>query len=139
MNVYEQISGRLVDAHWKLLGTGYSGRDQYRNDPEAEGVKGEGPIPAGVYKATSLELTTTTHGPYVIVLTPDEITKAHIIALGRNWDEFRIHGDEIEHPGLFLASHGCIVMSRPVREAFWVSPDHDLQVTPQFAVEVTWV
>jgi hypothetical protein len=40
--------------------------------------------------------------------------------------EFRIHGDSIAHPG--MASHGCIILPRAVRDAIWRSGDRALEV-----------
>jgi hypothetical protein len=49
-------------------------------------------------------------------------------------DGFLIHGDSVEHPG--TASHGCIIMSRAIREAIAQSDDHELNVVAGEAVTV---
>ena len=123
---YEQSTGKLFDATGKLLGTGYSGKDPHKNNPAAEGIEDLGPIPRGVYKLTAMEETTAEHGPYVIVLAPDDATRAKILALNRQPDTFRIHGNSLLHPG--AASAGCVIQPRPVRVQIWTGTDHDLEV-----------
>jgi hypothetical protein len=123
---YEVLTGQLFDAAGKLLGTGYSGKDPYKNDPSAEGMEGAGPIPRGNWKLVSLELTTPLHGPYVIVLEPDADTRGRVISHGRDPSSFRIHGDSLKTPG--SASEGCLIIGRPIREQIWTGTDHDLEV-----------
>jgi hypothetical protein len=124
---YDQATGELFDSEGNLLGMGYSGRDPYKNDPSAEGLVDEGPIPRGFWKLASLELTTPLHGPYVIVLKPGQSTRTRIVdVLKRDPDSFRIHGDSVAHLG--SASSGCIVLGRSVREQIWTGMDRDLEV-----------
>lgn len=100
-----------------LLGKGYAGRDKGYNNPDMEGVKGIGPLPKGFYFPEELFEEHPTVGKYAIRLRPDDETRAKILAYGRDPDSFFMHGDSKEHPG--LASHGCIVEQRPVRETVW--------------------
>ncbi len=123
---YENGTGSLFSSAGLLLGNGYSGKDPHKNDPSAEGIEDAGPIPRGVYKLTAMEEITVEHGPYVIVLEPDEATRARIIALKRQPDTFRIHGNSLLHPG--AASAGCVILPRPVRERIWAGADHELEV-----------
>ena len=69
---------------------------------------------------TALRETGASTGPFTLVLAPAPGTETH----GRS--AFRIHGDSIRLPG--TASHGCIILPRPVREAIWASGDRDLEV-----------
>ena len=119
MWTYSQINGELLDPTGKILAAGYSGMGLYKNDPTAENVHSEGPIPCGKYTINPPE-STVEHGPYVLPLTPDEGNEM----FGRAG--FLIHGDSLEHPG--AASEGCIIMPRAVREAIWQSGNHELQV-----------
>lgn len=87
-------------------GIAYSGRGEARNNPDMEGVKGEGPVPRGTY---SLSICRVEEHPNlaapVIRLTPIG-HDAH----GRSG--FLIHGDNVSHD----ASHGCIIVGRAVRQ-----------------------
>ena len=42
---YSQSTGELVDALGEVIGSGYSGLGADKNNPSAENVQGEGPIP----------------------------------------------------------------------------------------------
>ena len=117
---YEQLTGRFLDPEGDLKGVGYSGQLPHVNDPDAQSVHDSGPIPAGKWQAVELIPESTSHGPFVIRLEPYDSTET----FGRAG--FMIHGDSIKIPG--HASHGCIIQSRDVRELFWASPDHDIDV-----------
>lgn len=116
--MYEVESGELVNPEGELVGIGYSGSPIARNDVTMEQEHDVGPLPRGVYKISE-PVDTPTHGPYVMSLTPQEGNM-----YGRSG--FLIHGDSIEHPG--AASHGCIVLGRPLREMIGRSIDHELEV-----------
>jgi hypothetical protein len=49
--------------------------------------------------------------------------------------EFLIHGDEVEHPGEHMASHGCIVADRVTRTRIWQSGDTVLAVIAEIDKE----
>jgi hypothetical protein len=103
---YNQRSGQLRDPQGRLCpGKGYSGAGPYKNLPEAEGLRGAGPIPAGLYK---IGAATNTRGPLTLPLLP----LGHGAA-GRT--NLRIHGDSAARPG--EASTGCIILPRVLREA----------------------
>lgn len=106
---YVQRTGNLYDSHGELAGVGYSGHGPYRNQPAAEGMRGEGPIPRGEWKAGE-PIDTKSHGPYVLPLLPQPGTRTY----GRAG--FLMHGDSIRNPG--TASLGCVVQARKTREAF---------------------
>ena len=127
MQTYQQSTGIWQDATGETLGVGYSGQPPHTNVASDEGLEGLGPIPAGSWTMTGVELETPLHGPYVIVLAPHPDTRARILAMPRDPDSFRIHGERFKPPAGF-ASDGCIILSRSEREAIWNSGDHELQV-----------
>lgn len=120
--LYEIVSGRLYDPTGDLVGVGYSGTPEYKNQATAQSLKAQGPIPAGTY-AIGEPKDSPTHGPFAMPLTPNPQN----LMWGRG--NFLIHGDSIVNPG--SASEGCIVQSRDVREKIWASQDHVLEVVVQ--------
>jgi hypothetical protein len=137
---FQQSTGLVSDQNGKPCGCSYAGRGEGKNNPVLQDVRagcrlsqGEwvpvdgltpddwGPLPCGLYVMQS-PVDTTTHGPYVIWLTPDEANEM----FGRSG--FGWHGDSLENPG--LASEGCICSPRTLRNSGWASPDHQLQVIP---------
>lgn len=119
MWVYRISTGQLLQ-NGLLMGSGYSGLGDAKNDPKRQDDKGEGPIPEGKYAIGPMIAHHGAHGPCVLPLTPIGGQEMH----GRS--AFLIHGDSIEHPG--TASHGCIIMSRTVRQQIAASLDKDLFV-----------
>jgi hypothetical protein len=104
---YEQATGRLLEDDGKVIGLGWAGHLQGRNNPEMQIVKGVGPLPKGKYIVENPE--NGTHlGPLAFPLTPDPTNKM----FGR--DAFFIHGASAEHPA--LSSDGCIIQGRIARE-----------------------
>lgn len=124
MWIYKQSTGVLLSTSVLpigfVMGQGYSGFGNSKNNSNDEHIKDVGPIPQGYYNINTLILATDTHGPYVLILLPDP----NNIMFGRSG--FLIHGDSIEHPG--NASKGCIILPRDVRVKIWTSDDHRLQV-----------
>lgn len=118
MLIYSQSSGEMRDAAGKLLGTGYAGHGGGVNNPSMQSVHDIGPLPQGIYTIAA-PVNTTTHGPYVMWLTPDPSNEM----FGRSG--FGIHADEIANPGKRLASTGCIVMSNEARLAIWTAAQSD--------------
>lgn len=118
MWMYEVESGELVNPEGELVGVGYSGSPIARNDVSKEQEHEVGPLPRGTYTIGEPR-DTVKHGPYVMSLTPISGNM-----YGRS--DFLIHGDSLEHPG--AASHGCIVLGRPLREAIGRSSDNELEV-----------
>ncbi len=118
MLTYSQTSGEMRNASSVLLGTGYAGRGEGVNNPALQNVHNVGPLPQGVYTINP-PVNTTTHGPYVMWLTPDPSNEM----FGRSG--FGIHADEIANPGKHLASTGCIVMSNEARVAIWTAAQAD--------------
>lgn len=64
----------------------------------------------------------TEHGPYSIPLTPHDGNEMY------SRSGFWMHGDRVDAVGKQLASLGCIVQSRDVREKAYNSGDHILKV-----------
>lgn len=118
MWTYQQSTGMLK---WfsSIVGYGYSGCGDGKNNPFKQDCHNVGPLPTGRYTIES-PVDTDAHGPYVLRLDPDEGNEMH----GRAG--FLIHGDSVAHPG--TASQGCIIMPRAVREQVWQSGDHRLEV-----------
>ena len=125
---YRQSSGVLMNPAGAIMGTGYSGQPPHTNVPADEVLEGLGPIPCGNWTMVSLEQSPKL-GPDVIVLEPDAETRARILAMPRDPDSFRIHGEREEPPPGF-ASDGCIILTHTCRMLCWQSVDHALIVTP---------
>ena len=102
----------------------YSGFGPGKNAHDQQTVVNVGPIPVGAYlvgsEADDDPLTVNRHGPVALHLIPLTGTNT----FGRSG--FLVHGDSIEHPG--QASHGCIILPRPVRERIRDSRDKLLVV-----------
>src|SRR5947209_998453 len=106
----------------KIVGMGYSGHADGRNNPEKETIHNVGPIPHGLYRVGKPECCAPEpagpHGPYVLPLSPN----GHD-ACGRSG--FLMHGDNVHHD----ASQGCIIQLFTVREHVGTSTSNDLLVT----------
>lgn len=111
---YEQVSGKLRDEDDNVIGIGYSGAGDGKNNPLMEHVVDVGPIPCGTYTIKGPPFNTPSHGPFVLKLVPDTTTRARIMEYGRDPDSFLFHGDSISHPG--TASQGCLIQDRQTRE-----------------------
>lgn len=121
MWTYSQRTGILLHDN-VMIGTGYSGFGVGKNNPIMQDVHNVGPIPQGRYSIGQPEdLEGGPHGPFVLPLTPDPTNEM----FGRSG--FLIHGDSEAHPG--QASQGCVIMSRPVRDAIQKWGDSELEVT----------
>jgi len=119
---YAQNTGELLQ-DGQHVSTGYSGASDGKNNPAMENVHNVGPIPRGDWTITGPPVDSKDHGPYVLKLNPEPSTNTH----GRSG--FLMHGDSKEHPG--SASHGCVILSRPVREEVWNSGDRELEVVAE--------
>ena len=126
MWTYKQSTGELYrDGRYQARG--YSGHEWGKNNPDAQGAQGIGPIPGGRWCMTAIE-DSSRAGPHTIVLQAIDATPGddRHDATGRS--AFRIHGDSIRDPG--AASHGCIILPRATRIAMWQSGDHAIEVVP---------
>lgn len=118
MWIYHQGTGQLYDPSGQLAGTGYSGHDQGKNNPAFQNVHDIGPIPAGTFEIGDVR-DSEKLGPVVM---PLKMTAGE--SYGRTG--FYIHGDSIKDPG--TASHGCVILPRPVRLKVSASQDRVLEV-----------
>jgi lipoprotein-anchoring transpeptidase ErfK/SrfK len=105
--IYNQSTGKLTDAYGNLIGVGYSGNGLGKNNPKMENMKSIGPIPKGKYFIGEPYNSKNT-GPFTMALSPYEDNKMY------DRSGFAIHGDNRINPG--TASHGCIILSRKIRE-----------------------
>jgi RHS repeat-associated protein len=115
--VYHQGTGELYH-NGTLVGTGYSGTGEGRNNPDAQGQPNVGPIPQGDWNIGD-PYNDPHRGQNTMRLTPS----GHD-AQGRSG--FLIHGDNSRHD----ASEGCIILPPDVRRTIANSGDHDLRVEP---------
>ena|SRR5215469_4753705 len=118
MWIYNQANGTL-SRDQQLVGEGYSGFGDGKNNPTMQDEPNIGPIPRGTYEIGSPH-DTPAHGPHVMSLSPVVGTDT----FGRGG--FLIHGDAIASPG--TASHGCIILARDLRDKISGSGDTQLQV-----------
>jgi hypothetical protein len=121
--IYSQRTGKLFHGD-TLAGSGYSGFGRGKNNPDFEKFADVGPIPAGLWLIQVPPFDSETHGPVCLRLVPERQTDTW----GRSG--FLIHGDSIQHPG--SASHGCIILPRPVRLQVAASSDDQLLVLEYF-------
>lgn len=117
--IYEQKTGKMTTDIGSLIGFGYAGHGEGKNNPEKENVKNIGPLPKGKYKIGEPYNSSNT-GNFTLPLTPFPENEM----FGRT--DFKIHGDSIDQPG--TASHGCIIMSKSIREEIHNSTDKILTV-----------
>lgn len=106
---------------WQLEGEGYSGHGAGVNNPLMQAERDLGPIPRGFYDISG-PFDHPTRGDFVMRLTPrpgDEMFRR---------SGFLMHGDLKSAPGKHLASLGCIIMPRDVRERVAESGDKLLEV-----------
>ena len=115
---FEQSTGKL-SLNGKHVATGYSGRGAGKNNPSLESSPNVGPIPRGVW-SIGTAFKHSAKGPICMRLTPERT----VLTFGRSG--FLIHGDSKKHPG--LASEGCIILPRSVRELISTHPDRTLEV-----------
>jgi hypothetical protein len=119
MLIYRIKSG-ILTYNDTVLGIGYSGNANGVNNPDLEASPGIGPIPRTTYLMSAPRDSENT-GPFSIPLVP----KYPEATFGRTL--FRVHGDNryMNHS----ASHGCIILPRPVRERMYMlSTDKLLKV-----------
>lgn len=115
---YSQSTGELSH-NGEIVGTGYSGVAEGLNNPDMQSVPNIGPLPQGNW-ILGPAFTDPKLGPIVMRLSPEFGTETY----GRA--SFFVHGDNGD--GLEDSSHGCIVLSRPLRLQISQSNDNDLTV-----------
>ncbi len=115
---------RVGVGYSNLIGAGYSGYGEHRNNPESEKIEDLGPIPQGEWTMGTLRDNTTGSGAVLhssIRLTPSAETDT----FGRAG--FLIHGDN----STGLASAGCIIAPLAIREQIGHSGDDTLRVVAE--------
>ena len=114
---YEQSTGELL-RDGERVGTGYSGHGTGINNQALQGLRNVGPIPLGLYDIGDA-FKHKSKGEITMRLTPIDHD-----AQGRSG--FLIHGDNklLNRTG----SHGCIVLSRSIRELIAASEETELEV-----------
>jgi hypothetical protein len=110
-------------------GDGYSGHGLGKNAPIMDSVPGIGPIPCGFYIIGKPEDHMETMGPFCLPLIPDQSNQMY----GRSG--FFWHGDSLKAPG--MASHGCIISNRILRNMVYTSNDSLLRVVKEFNNEAS--
>ena len=118
MWIYEQALGRISHNNATLC-MGYAGKGDGKNNPAMQNIPFIGPLPCGDYTIGAPYDSPHT-GDYTLPLTPNPANEM----FGRN--EFKIHGDSIEHPG--EASDGCVIAALYARKRIWESGDRDFRV-----------
>lgn len=122
---YAQTARTLLDPDEAVVGLGYSGRDAGYNNHDAQTVRDVGPAPVGDYEIGP-SFRHPLAGLVTMRLTPAPGTNV----FGR--DGFMIHGNSADHatnPGPHNSiSHGCIILSRDLREKIDASSDKVLTV-----------
>ncbi len=124
MWTYVQKTGQLLAEGGILVGTGYAGTGEGRDNHAMQAVHDVGPLPCGEY-TIGAGYTHPKLGPVTMNLTPDPSNEM----FGR--DVFRIHGDNPEHD----ASEGCIVQGPSVRQRVNTSTDKRLRVVADLPVQ----
>jgi len=122
MWTYNQNTGWLDKNGILVSKNCYSGFGEGVNNPAAESIENVGPIPAGFWTISGPPFDDPEHGPYCLRLSPNPGT----VTFGRSG--FLMHGDEVEHAGEHLASHGCIVADYVTRQRVYQSGDTELEV-----------
>lgn len=126
MLVYSQSTGRLNEfGSNRLIGTGYSGRPEARNNPDRQGERAIGPIPRGFWRIGEPYESART-GPRTIPLYKLDENPGDDVDAVTGRSAFRIHGDSIRAPG--TASSGCIILPRIIREQIAASSHEILWV-----------
>lgn len=124
MWIYEQKTGWLRytarEGQLELIGRGYSGSGEGKNNPDMESHVSLGPIPTGTYHIVLQPFESPSHGPCCLRLVPASTNEM----FGRAG--FLIHGDSIRKPG--MASQGCIILPRNIRDQIIARGDPVLRV-----------
>lgn len=107
MLIYSQSSGEISNSS-DLIGTGWAGRGDCKNQPTMQDQKCEGPLPRGLYTLGAWEDQHPHLGPMVTHLSPDLENEM----FGR--DGFFIHGPSMG-ANYGQESMGCIVLPHDIR------------------------
>lgn len=115
---FSQSSG-LLSKEGTLIGKGWAGQGEGKNNGSLETVHNIGPLPRGKYHI-GRAYTHPHLGPVVMNLTPHPGNFMY----GRSG--FRIHGASSAHPE--TSSQGCIIQEKLVRIRIDIGADKDLEV-----------
>ena len=118
--VYSQSTGEMTGPDGKTVAVGYAGRGGGLNNPDAEGIKGVGPLPQGNWRMEELDRETCEKKgwpPPAYRLTPDEETRERVNDLGRDPDSFYVHAKAAKTEDQGRESWGCIALDKPERKA----------------------
>ena len=121
---FNQRTGKIdyhADPIHYLLGIGWAGNHEGKNNPEWQNRHGVGPLPRGWYSIGEPENNPHT-GPFSLRLTPDPGNAM----FGR--DGFLIHGAAVDPAKAGQESKGCIVAPRVFREKIHTMGIKRLQV-----------
>lgn len=118
--MYAQRSGVLTAPDGSYAGNGYSGVGAGLDNPAEEDVPDTGPIPRGSYRIGPA-FTHPVCGPLAMRL--DALPGTDTFGRGG----FLCHGDTVAQD--HSASHGCVILGRPIREAIAASECRLLVVT----------
>ena len=127
--IYVQRSGNLYldgPGYHTLIGTGYSGAANKKNDPDAQCYKDLGPIPRGLWRIGPLQNNTTGTGqvlPSSMRLEPEKGTDVC------SRSGFLIHGGAPAGD----VSNGCIVLAPELRQRIGTSGTTVLRVVREDA------
>jgi hypothetical protein len=117
---YEQATGDLYHND-EFVGTGYSGAGRTalegRNNPHMQDVQARGPVPCGKWTIGKPRKSAKV-GPVAMDLIPVKGTATF------RRSAIMIHGDNKASN----ASHGCVILARPIRERIAASGDTELVV-----------
>lgn len=110
---YSQSTGMLTlldESVSLLVGTGWAGNHDGKNNPAMQQVPCVGPLPQGHYTLQPWEAYHGHLGPLVSFLQPDPTNTM----FGRG--DFFIHGPAMSPASYGQESKGCIVMAHDVRQ-----------------------
>lgn len=107
-------AGQLIALGGSLIGIGYAGKGEGKNNPLMQNVRNVGPIPRGFWRIGSPYDSKNT-GPYTIPLYKLDDRPGDDVDGVSGRSAFRIHGDSSVRPG--QASEGCIILPRSSRVA----------------------
>ncbi len=126
--VYVQRTGNLYHSSppvvKSLVGSGYSGYGEYKNDPNSQCYQDLGPIPRGAWTIGPLQDNTTSSGH--VLMNSMRLTPGPSTDICQR-DGFLMHGDNTTG----VASAGCIVLPLAVRQSVGDSNDTDLTVVAE--------
>ena len=118
---YVQDTGCVYDPSGALVGQGYAGHAEGKNNPAMQWVRMIGPLPCGWY--TIGHAQDGTHlGPCAMPLTPDPANDM------RGRGDFWWHADFLDVAKRGTASLGCIVTALDLRQVVNHSHDRRLEV-----------